>query len=393
MRRVQRYHGHSFRPRCENLELRSLLSGGPSMGTPAMASLGSFHAAGRHHGKNVHAPIITQLSAMPQQSTSTVPANGDVNPYGVAFVPHGFHGGGAIQPGDVLVSNFNNSMNLQGTGTTIVRITPSGQQSLFFQSSAQGLSTALGVFKAGFVLVGNVPTTDGSFATIGQGSLQILDRFGKIVATLSDPKLLDGPWDLTINDHGGTAQVFVSNVLSGTITRVNLSLRPRTDSVHVQSMTQIASGFAIHQDPAALVVGPTGLAFDARRNILYVASTGDNAIFAIRNASSTRADQGMGRLVFTDANHLHGPLGLAQVPNGDLLTTNGDAPTVASSQTLPSALIEFTPHGQFVGELSLDPATGAAFGMATQVNEQGLTVATVNDDTNSLDIRTVGFHG
>src|SRR5580693_6912515 len=44
-------------------------------------------------------------------NTSTVPANGDVNPYGVAFVPDGFPGGGAIAAGDVLVSNFNSSAN------------------------------------------------------------------------------------------------------------------------------------------------------------------------------------------------------------------------------------------------------------------------------------------
>src|SRR5215467_4326005 len=34
--------------------------------------------------------------------SSTVPANGDLNPYGVAFVPQGFPAGGSIAPGDVL---------------------------------------------------------------------------------------------------------------------------------------------------------------------------------------------------------------------------------------------------------------------------------------------------
>ena len=55
----------------------------------------------------------------PVVTVSTVPPNGDVNPYGVAFVPLGFPTGGALAPGDVLVSNFNNNQNLQGTGTTI----------------------------------------------------------------------------------------------------------------------------------------------------------------------------------------------------------------------------------------------------------------------------------
>jgi hypothetical protein len=58
--------------------------------------------------------------------SSTIPPNGDLNPYGVAIVPSGFPSGGAIKSGDVLVSNFNNSLNKQGTGTTIIKLTPDG---------------------------------------------------------------------------------------------------------------------------------------------------------------------------------------------------------------------------------------------------------------------------
>src|SRR5690349_2256192 len=58
---------------------------------------------------------------------STVPANGDVNPYGVSVVPTTT---GNLVAGDVLVSNFNASSNLQGTGTTIVQIAPTGAVSL-----------------------------------------------------------------------------------------------------------------------------------------------------------------------------------------------------------------------------------------------------------------------
>src|SRR5580658_5492812 len=67
---------------------------------------------------------------------STIPSNGDVNPYGVAFVPKALPGGSGLQPGDILVSNFNNSQNLQGTGTTILRVSSSGVTSTFFTSPA-----------------------------------------------------------------------------------------------------------------------------------------------------------------------------------------------------------------------------------------------------------------
>jgi hypothetical protein len=43
---------------------------------------------------------------------STVPRNGDVNPYGTVVVPRTV---GALTRGNVLVSNFNNSANLPGS--------------------------------------------------------------------------------------------------------------------------------------------------------------------------------------------------------------------------------------------------------------------------------------
>jgi hypothetical protein len=45
---------------------------------------------------------------------STVPGNGDVNPYGVAVIPRST---GDLFQGNVLVSNFNDKANVQGTGT------------------------------------------------------------------------------------------------------------------------------------------------------------------------------------------------------------------------------------------------------------------------------------
>jgi uncharacterized protein (TIGR03118 family) len=335
------------------------------------------------------APIVPNLTNGAFQTLTTVPANGDVNPYGVAIVPKGFPSGSAIHPGDVLVSNFNSSANQQGTGTTIVDVAPNGSQSLFFQdASAPGLDTALGVLKSGFVIVGNLPATydsTGKLLSIGQGSLLILDNTGKVVTTLSDPSLLDGPWDLTINDQGRKAQVFVSNVLNGVITRIDLSI-PKGGTPVVTGMTRIASGYLTRTDPAALVVGPTGLAYDAKRGILYVASTGDNEIFSVSKAGTRTADAGMGTVVYQDNAHLRGPLGLVLAPNGDLITANGDAVNADPTQT--SELVEFTPKGQFVGQFSIDPNAGAAFGLAASNDGGILRLAAVEDSTNSLDLWT-----
>ncbi len=255
---------------------------------------------------SARAPIVPNLPNGAFQTVTTVPAtNGDLNPYGVAFVPPGFPSGGTLSPGDILVSNFINSANQQGTGTTIVAINPNapnGGESTFFQDpSTPGLTTAPGVLQRGFVIVGNVPATydsQGNLVSVGQGSLLIHNRNGNVVTTLSDPKLLDGPWDLTVNDQGGRAEVFVSNVLSGTVTRIDLKI-PNGGNPIVVSETQIASGYLTRTDPAALVVGPTGLAYNPKNDTLYVASTGDNEIFAISNAARRRSDAGMGHLVYS----------------------------------------------------------------------------------------------
>ncbi len=282
--RTHEVQSRRFRPVLDGLESRQLLSGVKARRAAVIHAL---------RVTPTHASTIAQLPTAPSLTATTVPANGDVNPYGVAFVPVGIARGGVLHAGDVLVSNFNNSGNLQGTGTTIVRITPGGQTSVFYQGPpGVGFSTALSVLKGGYVLVGTVPSTDGTSATVGQGSLMVLDKNGNVVANFADPNLLNGPWDMTVHDAGSHAQVFVSNVLSGTVSRFDVRLTGAERIPGDVSATQIASGYTFHGDPAAIFeVGPTGLAFNSGTNTLYVASTGDNAIYAVRNAATTKRRQ------------------------------------------------------------------------------------------------------
>lgn len=314
---------------------------------------------------------------------STVPSNGDVNPYGVAFVPKEFPTGGKLQSGDILVSNYNNSQNLQGTGTTIVDIR-GNSPSLFFQGKAPlGLSTGLAVLKAGLVLVANMPTSDGTSATVQAGSLIALDYNANVVWTYTSSTLVNGPWDFTVNDQGSFVQVFVSNVLSGTISRLDLEVTPQ--HVTVQKGLTISSGYGHRGDPAALEVGPTGLAYDQRRDILYVSGSFENSIFAVANAGHIVADGGMGYRIYQDNAHLHGALAMVLAPNGNLIVSNSDV--VNSDPNHPSELVEFTPDGQFVADRPVDPAQGGAFGMAITSTRRGvITFAAVDDNTASLEI-------
>jgi hypothetical protein len=323
----------------------------------------------------------------PAQVISTVPANGDQNPYGVAFVPAGFPSGGAIHPGDILVANFNDKANQQGTGTTIVDVPASGgAPSVYFQGQAGlGLSTALVVLKEGIVIVGNFPTSDGTCATAQAGSLLALDDNGKQVATLTDATI-DGPWDMTAIDRGrGRVQAWVSNALNGTVVRLDLEINGGVPSI--SKATVVASGYLHRCDPAALVVGPTGLVYIPERDLLYVASTDDNAVYAVPHASTASRSQGTGHVIYRDATHLHGPLAMALAPNGDLLVSNADV--INSDPNQPSEVVEFTTSGRFVKQLSMDPNQGGSFGLAVAQEGRFAKFASVDDNAGTLTIWTL----
>lgn len=350
------------------------------------AVFGLLFASATFADDNDSAPILPTLATSPLQTTSTVPHNGDQNPYGVAFVPRDFAAGGTLEPGDILVSNFNNSGNLQGTGTTIVAITPGGTQKLFFHGPAGlGLTTALGVLRRGVVLVGNLPTKDGSFATVEQGSLIAIDRHGKQIASFTDSEFLDGPWDLALIDEGHEVTVFISSVLNGTVSRLQFDVSSDGEQISLESATLIATGYLHRGDPNALVIGPTGLAFDFDQGELFVASTGDNAIYSIHDAAVRREPVNKGHLVYQDAAHLRGPLGLLIAPNRHLITANGDA--INANPAQPSELVEFTRHGHFVAQFSVDPGgEGGAFGIALHGRDDARRLAAVDDLNNTLKV-------
>jgi hypothetical protein len=268
---------------------------------------------------------------------STVPANGDVNPYGVAVV--GQSNGSLVQD-DVLISNFNNSMNLQGTGTTIVQVSPQGKVSVFAHIVASklpgscpggvGLTTALGILQGGWVVVGSLPTTNGMSPTAKAGCLIVLDNHGNVRETFSGHGI-NGPWDMAVATHGSVAQLFVANVLNGTVaangkvvhrgTILRLTLMVGgPNPPRLVNITEIGSGFPERTDPAALVVGPTGLGLS--NGSLYVANAVVSSINAIPGAATRASSAGTGRVV-TSGGKVNDPLGLTIAPNGDVLSVNG----------------------------------------------------------------------
>lgn len=187
---------------------------------------------------------------------------------------------------------------------------------------------------------------------------------------------------MAILDGGNEAHVFVSNVLDGTITRLDVGF-PAGALPVIHKVTQIGTGFSHRADPAVLEVGPSGLAYDAKHDVLYVASSADDAIYALNGALAAKASLGSGQLVYQDLTHLHGPTQMNFAPNGDLLVANSDGSNADPNQ--PSEIVEFTTAGQFVAQFSVDANNGGAFGVAAEkVGSRAVRVVTVDDNQNTV---------
>jgi hypothetical protein len=362
----------------------------------------------------------SNLQVLPRTTPSGVPVSsgllGDSNPYGVQFVPQDFmNGHGMLQTNDVLVSNYNNTtmmdgntVSTQGLGTTITRIRPDGQSSLFFNSTTSGVTgftNALDILPHGLIFAGTVPTTDGTSTTVHAGPILIINGQGVEVGSIpvgdgTHPGNY-GAWGSTINImNNGDVQYFVANCLApvpgspgsfqGTIVRYELSFNHK-GMLEMSEPVQIASGYTAGPNPASIVTGPAGLAFDAKTDTLYVAGEGDDEIFAIADASSTTTDNGPGTVVYNDAAHLFGPLGLVLAPNGDLITANADS--INAQPTFASQIVEFTPSpatgmaeaGTFVMSLQVDPVNGGAFGLRLMENNGIAKLLAVDDNTVTLN--------
>jgi hypothetical protein len=363
---------------------------------PTLVCLCAWFALG---AASAQAAFITGFT--PKTLATTVPKNGDVNPYGIVTVPRSV---GLLQRGDVLVSNFNNSDNQQGTGTTIVQIPPgdrntNGHAPLFARIDPNalpgpcpggvGLTTALAVTRSGFVIVGSLPTSNGTSSTAQAGCLLVLNRYGKVVETIAGGPI-NGPWDMTAVDHGLFVTLYVTNVLNGTVAagveaNGNGNVVDRGTVVRIELLTipgirpivldedVIATGFPERTDPNALVIGPTGVAL-GRDGTLYVADTQGNRIAAIPDAPFRFFPaMGGGQTVSQDG-ALNAPLGMTLAPGGDILTANGG----------DGNIVETTPGGTQAAVVLADPSPGDLFGLTLTPDQSG--VYYVDDGTNTLNL-------
>jgi hypothetical protein len=338
--------------------------------------------------------FLGQLHAE-SQIASTVPANGDVNPYGVAVVPAS---AGLLTQGDILVSNFNDKANVQGTGTTLVEVSPAGDTTLFANISALpagqacpggiGLTTALAILPGGWVVVGSLPTSRGG-ALPGlnpAGCLIVLNDQGTVTETITNSDIV-GPWDLAVRSDASSAELFVSNALGGNVTthdgvpvtgnctvvRLDLALSAAAPPA-LTGTTVIGTDFPWAANKAALVLAPTGLAL-AADGTLYVDDTLTNSVSAISQALTRTSSVTAAATTVTTGGALNAPLGMTLAPNGDLVVVNGNNGNA----------VEITPAGrQLTTKTLIKNGAGDLFGIIMTQGGDGLLVA--NDGTNALDV-------
>jgi hypothetical protein len=374
--------------------------GGVCLFGAVVASLGVLASLGAGLATAAGPAFIAPLTTT-DTLASTVPANGDQNPYGIVTAPTTV---GKLHRGDILVSNFNSqgptslgvptTGGMQGEGTTIVQFDADGGHPRLFAQiptagfpDGVGLTTALSALPDGYVIVGSMPTTDGTFATATAGGLIVLDPTGQVVGTI-DGGPINGPWDMTQTSLGSQTWLFVTNVLNGTVaaspnvvdggTVVRIRLvavagrAPRVIDERV-----IATGFPERTDPGAVVVGPTGVAID-RHGTVYVADSVANRIARIPDGLGRASAVTGGGQTLSAGGALNDPLGLTLAPNGDILTANGADGT----------LLETTPAGVQVASKVIDDGNGTGAGdlFGLTVPADGSGVLFVDDFDNTLRV-------
>lgn len=336
--------------------------------------------------------------------TTTAIANGDLNPYAVVVAPVS---SGKIQKDDVLIDNFNDISNLQGTGTTIVDYNPSTKQVSLFAKVPKnlpqcpggiGLTAAMTMLKSGWIIVGSTPSTDGTTRTKGKGCLIVLDNQGNVTGVLSGGDI-DGPWgNMAVIDNGKTAVLFVSNagldippydkldpetglpvvIKKSNVVRIELDI-PDGKPPAAKSWTVIADGLGARADKDAFMIGPTGIALAPDGTTLYVSDAVSNRIIAIDNATTRKDSAGTGREI-VKGGLLKRPLAMAMTAQGHLLVTNALNGEVVEIDPIAGKMV----YAQWIDndQAQSPPGNGDLFGLAMTPDGKGFYY--VEDDMNTL---------
>lgn len=340
---------------------------------PPMSNQGS--PAGSVSGSSLSFTSVLATLTREQTIGSTVPSTpGDVNPYGldVAKVSSG-----KIQAGDLVVCDFNNPGNVQGTGTEIVALHPVVGSATVFVAKNHTLQ--------GCNAIATSPTGAIWAAAFKANDNPIFTANGTLLTALNN-----GPWNHPFGETfappmtGGNPAFYVSNAGDGSLVRVSVLPGPTF------RFTIIATGFPVNGGKPGSILSPSGLNYRSAGDVLYVVDGTNNALYRIDGVSAVPANGiAVNGLTFSGpaASHAHvvfsgaplnGPISSAILPGGSIAVGNTLDP---DGQNL---IVEISPTGHVLNVKNVDTGpAGAIFGMVATGTSAANARLYFNDDNDN----------
>ncbi len=316
--------------------------------------------------------ILKQLHNIVAVGSTVDPVTGDLNPYGLDIAKVS---SGKITKGDLVVCNFNDSANVQGTGTSIVALHPVvGSRPIHIINNEELTGcNALAMSPVG-------PVWNAAFS---DNDNPIVSGSGALVTALSN-----GPWHHPFGQafvppvNGSSVPAFyVSNAGDGSLVRIYIFPGPTF------KFSVIATGFPINGGAPGSILGPSGLNYQPLNDRLYVVDGANNTLYAIDHVSEITAggivvhDQTFSGPLAFDAHvifhgaPLNGPISSALLAGGNIVLGNTLDPNGKN------LMVEVSPTGQLLDVKNVDAGTaGAIFGMVATGSTAATTKLYFNDD-------------
>jgi hypothetical protein len=300
------------------------------------------------------------------------PIHHQLNPYGLTVAPST---NGLMTKGDLVVCNFNNKSNIQGTGFTIVALHPKTGSTPTLISDNRKLK--------GCDALALAPDDTIWAAAFKADDNPLISSSGKFLVNIKG-KPFEHPFGQIFAPHGGASGApafYESNAGRGTVVRINLGSSFTFDV--------IVRGLAINRGKPGSIFGPSGLAYNDKNDTLYVVDGTNNTVDAFANVSTIPnngvfvSDDGLhfsgpsaanARVVY-DGPPLNGPISSALLFNGNLVIGN------TANKAGRNILVEMTPQGEVLATRNVDHgAAGSIFGLVATGNNAADARIYFNDD-------------
>jgi hypothetical protein len=321
--------------------------------------------------------LLGQLRHQAVIGSTIDPIYGQLNPYGLDVAKTT---SGLLSKGDLVVCNFNDNTNTQGTGYTIVALHPRpGAAPILVAADPTTLvgCNALALTHNDVIWAAAFASNDEPWFTPS----------GALIATFTGSPFNRPFGQIWAHPRQGAEAIYESNAGDGSIVRINL---------HTLATEVIATGFPINGGMPGSILGPSGLQYERKTDTLYVVDGQNNSVTAISKVTGLHSGcltvlsngtrfggrcKSQARVLFSGS-PLNGPISSALLFNGNLVIGNTLDP---NGENL---MIEINPGGHVMQVRNVDTgAAGSLFGMvATGTNAANTKLYFNDDNDNNLQV-------